>query len=389
MGFLTRNRRSPIALDIGAGGVKMLQLVASGSDLRVAASGRWDVPQAVPEEPGVNRERLIQEISSILREGRFKGRNVITSLSSSDLRINNIRLPHLGPDEMYEAILDEARSRLKFPIEPDQLRYLDAGGVREGTESREEIIVFAAPQEVIDDHLRLLDDLGLQPMAIDAQPIASFRAFGRRLRRQSDEETVTVVVEVGVDSTRVLVARGRDVLFIKRIDIGGRTLTQATADQLGLSLDEAHDLRMRVMREFNRDFGPRPEGTDDEHDEMARLFWAVYDGMRDKAIMLAREISLCLRYCSVTFRGLRPDRVFVTGGNAYDPAMLALFNEHTGVQCEVGKPLQGIDLSDDQLRSDRRGALAEWAVCCGMALRGLESSRKNREADDARYRLSA
>jgi len=73
----------------------------------------------------------------------------------------------------------------------------------------------------------------------------------------------------------------------------------------------------------------------------------------------------------VTFRGLRIDQLTLTGGEAYDRAVFDLLKERLGVECAVGQPLKGIDVSAVSLGTDRRRELCEWAICTGLALRGM------------------
>jgi type IV pilus assembly protein PilM len=204
-----------------------------------------------------------------------------------------------------------------------------------------------------------------------------FRSFERCLRRTEDEQRVSVVIDIGLSGASVVVARGRQILFIKSIDVGGKRLSEAVAGQLNLSYDEACEMRLRSVREsvmHNR--VPKPA------DAMGRgpqtcidpssVNWTIHDALRAEMEGLAKEVALCLRYCSVTFRGLRCDRVTVVGGEAYDPAVIQLLSEHLGIDCAIGQPLRGVDTSNVDVGGDRRGMLAEWSTCAGLAVRNLE-----------------
>ena len=115
----------------------------------------------------------------------------------------------------------------------------------------------------------------------------------------------------------------------------------------------------------------------------------MLDAIRPAVTQLAKEISLCVRYCSVTFRGLRPEKVTLTGGEAYDPALVELLREHLDAEILVGRPLQGLDVSNVDLGADRRGVLTEWAVCAGLAARGQRARKELEEAEHEQRRLSA
>ena len=103
---------------------------------------------------------------------------------------------------------------------------------------------------------------------------------------------------------------------------------------------------------------------------------------------LAREISLCLRYYSVTFRGHRPNRVRLVGGEANDPQLQSILNTALPIPAEAGRLMSSVKL-DRMKPADRRGSLSEWSVALGLGLKmttGRFGSREGtpREAGAAR-----
>ena len=385
--LLFRRKHWPIGLDIGRHSIKMLQLRKVGQTVCVSACARWEFADGAGADPKQRRRETVNAVREMLRDHRFRGRRVVSALSSEDLNIKNVRLPQMPEDELMSALEQEARARFGYEAATDQLCCLHAGQVRAGNEMRNEIIILEVPAAKVAEHLSLLADAGLRVEHIDAEPVALFRGMGRLLRRRMDEQAVSVVLDVGLLGSRVVVARGRRIVFIKSIDIGGRKLTEAVARQLNLEYTEAAELRARMMH----DGAARRSRQGDAacaHDRDS-VEWTVHDAVRGEVEALAREVALCLRYCSVTFRGLRPERITVTGGQAYDPALIRLLNEHMNIECVVGEPLKGIEYSGVDFGSDRRAPLSEWAVCAGLALRNLTPRERTREADHAERRLSA
>ena len=381
------SRRWPIGLDLGADSIKMLQMQRSSGQIRVSACGRWQVPASIDANPAQYREAAASAIGNMLREGKFRGRRAVSALSSDQLTIKNVRLPIMPPGELPDAVLWEAKERFDFEISHDRLAYFNAGEVRQGTETGQEIIMMAVPSEVLDDHMALLSDSGLSPEHIDAQPVALFRSFERFLRRRADDDTVSVLVDIGLNTTRVVVARGRQIVFIKSVDIAGRKLNEAVAKQLNLGYAEASELRSRIMREFESgDFADKDSNAAMGPESVS---WTVYDALRAEAEALAREVSLCLQYCLVTFRGLRPRNITITGGQAYDPALIELLSKNLNLECVIGRPMRNIDVSGADVGADRRGMMCEWAVCSGLAIRDMDTRCSARRSEDAERRLSA
>ncbi|MCE5276644.1 MAG: pilus assembly protein PilM [Planctomycetaceae bacterium] len=371
-------RHWPIGLDIGADSINMIQFRRAGTTTAVNACGRYRFAEGETQSPALRRKAIVKAVREMLRRG-FQGRSVITSLSCSDLAIKNIRVPH--GEDIHDAVVREAQQRFNFDIGPDQLRYLVAGDVRNGNEEHTEVLMLAVREETVRELLETLAEAGLSPLHIEPEPVPMFRVFEQRLRRRVDEENVSVIVDIGCSGTRVVVARGRDIIFIKVIDIGGRKLNEAVARQLNLTTAEAADMRMRSGRPHRR--------GDDAAGEGESLNWTLYDAVRSEGEAIAREVALCLRYCSVTFRGLRPERVMLTGGEAHDASLVRLLGEQLNVECQVASPLQGVDLSGVDLGGERRGTLPEWAICAGLAMRGIDLRDDSQETGHDRRRLSA
>ncbi len=96
----------------------------------------------------------------------------------------------------------------------------------------------------------------------------------------------------------------------------------------------------------------------------------MVDAITAVAEQLAREISLCFRYYTVTFRGKRVERAVFSGGEAYEKILLNVLERQLDVGIEVAQPLKGFDMMNFSFDSDGRGLLCEWAVAVGLGLKG-------------------
>ncbi|HSV27439.1 MAG TPA: hypothetical protein VLH60_06055, partial [Sedimentisphaerales bacterium] len=97
----------------------------------------------------------------------------------------------------------------------------------------------------------------------------------------------------------------------------------------------------------------------------------VSEAMNGAIEELAREISLCFRYCAVTFRGKKPGRVIFTGGNAQEHAVLDALRRHMTIDVEIAQPLGSFDTSEVRF-PDNSGLHCDWAVAVGLSLKGCE-----------------
>ena len=181
--------------------------------------------------------------------------------------------------------------RFGLKTETHEIRFISAGNIRQGDEIKNEIILFAIDKESLKEHIEMLEQAGVTPVAIDTVPCALFRSLQRSLRRTADQEKANVFVDVGSSHTTVIIGKAGEIIFAKQIDIAGEQINRQIASRLGIGLDEAVHLRSKL----------RNEAEAGEIEPAMRQI--VIDSMNSVIDELAREISLCFRYYAVTFRG--------------------------------------------------------------------------------------
>ena len=374
-GLKTRCLR-PIGLDIGHNSIKMIQLLMNGEQISVIAAEKARIDPSINGDGQKRRGFVISAIRRMLENGNFHRRNVISCLPNDGLKITSLRLAEAQSDGIEQTLKKEVVQRFGLDPDKDAMKYVVAGNVHQGDEIKNELILFAADNETVKSHIDMLEEAGLRPVSIDTIPCALFRSFERLLRRQEDKEHTVVFVDVGNQFTTVVFGRRGEISFVKQIPAGGEKFDEEIAVKLGIDIGEAEMLRERLQMEKSLST-PRPnlaeQGPDDNEQKLeASTRQAIVDAVSEVAEELTREISLCLRYYTVTFRGKRVGRAFFTGGGAYEYIFLDVLKRQLAVKVEVAQPLKGFDMSIENLNfdSDRRGLLCEWTVALGLSLKG-------------------
>jgi type IV pilus assembly protein PilM len=379
--LITRGLR-PIGLDIGHNYIKMLQLVISNRQIGVLAADKVRIDPKINGDGQERRRFVVSAIKQMLADGNFHGRNVVSCLPSDKLKITSLRVSETETGQMEQTLAKEAANRFALNPDTDAIKYIHAGSVQQGDEVKNELILFATDNETIKDHIAMLEEARLKPVAIDTVPGALFRSFERSLRRQEDKERTFVFADIGSQFTTVVFGRAGEICFVKQIALGGENFDREIAARLGIEIFEAAMLRSRLRIErglpaseaelINQD----PDNRSQSLDTTTRQ--VIADAIATVAQELAREISLCLRYYTVTFRGKRMERAFLSGGEAYESVLLNVLARTLAVEIEVAQPLKGFDLSGEgihiNLDGDRRGLLCEWAVAVGLSLKGLDTA---------------
>ncbi len=359
---LTRSQVQPIGLDIGHDGVKMLQVETVGQTLAVVAAARQPFAAPARENPELRLASAVDLIRQMFRQGGFSGRRVVTAVPREILHVKNLRMPLIPQHELAAAVRFEARNIFPFDTDKAHIQILPAGEVRQGIDVRQEVIVLAARHEDVNAFVEQIHRCGCVLESMDVEACALYRSQERFIRRREDEQDVNILVDVGYRRCKIVIGRGRDISFMKSIDIGSQHLHEAVSRKLGITMDEARALRRRLI-----EAAPGP-GLSLDAVRRDSVRQAVFDATRSTMEQLSREIALCLRYYSVTFRGQRPAKLRLFGGEAADPLLLGVLNAGLSIPVEAGRPLFSVDTSRMDA-ADRMGYMSEWASAFGLSLK--------------------
>lgn len=379
----TRGLR-PIGLDIGHHSIKMIQLTINGSQISVVAADKARLDASRESNSEERRRSVILAIKRMLTKGNFRGRNVVSCLPNSRLKITSLRLAEIETDQIEQALDKEAAHRFGLDPANDAINYMLAGSVRQGDEIKNELILFATDDETIRNHIAMLEEAQLRPVAIDTIPCALFKSFERSLRRQEDKERTVVFVDIGSRFTTVVFGRGGEICFVKEMEFGGEKLNQEIATKLGIDINEVLMLRgrLRMERELQSPHSSSTTQTCPAREQRLDNFTrqVMIDAINKVAEMLARELSMCFRYYTVTFRGKTVEKAIFSGGEAYENILLDFLRQQLRVEIEVAQPLRGFDVKNVKFNGSKQDLFCEWAVAVGLSLKGWNGDSGEKEA---------
>ena len=364
----TGSRPWPFGLDVAADGIRMLQFAPAGNKIAVCAGAQWKShPHLESDEKNIDAAMVA--VHEMLDEGGFLGRQTVTSIPASDIRLETMRVPEAPQEELRISLLQHAHEL--FDIDPSRyhLSVVRSGFVLNAQPPCHEWILMAMPHEICRRRIEWIEAMDLSVFALQPEPLSLFESIRRQRRRSSDRRSAHAAVHLSQASTLVVIAHAGQILLVKNIGFGGDRLTAAAADNLGLEFEEADLLR----RQIRNDFAHRAHQAHmtslnaSEFGPSNTILWTVHDAMREEVEALISEIGLCLRYCSNTFGTPLIEHITLAGDGAWDPSIIHLLKEHLGVRCEDASPLRAMDVTECPLFGDRRNSMADWTLCAGLA----------------------
>ncbi len=346
----SRTQSTPIGLHLSARSVMMVQLSGSPGRTELSALAHSQLPPRGAQTDDQYDDAVATTLRLMVSGHPFRGRSVVSCVTADDLFLQSVRLPQLPPEEIEKVVRWEADERLPYPAQNAELRYLLAGQVRQESTVKQEVVLMACQQSVLQRHLRVLDRAGLTPRAVDVEPCAVLRAFRHGLSENTDR---VAYLHLGDNLTTVVIADGDAILFLKYVATGGRELDQAVAKHLELEPAEANRLRASVTG----------SAALDSQNEIHR---SVIEATRPLLESLTSEVELCFRYFVVTFRGQPVTKLFVTGRDA--SAWLAEYlGQSLACPVEVGNPFVSLCRQPHTRPALERPG--HWTTALGLSLR--------------------
>lgn len=243
---------SVVGLNIGNETIKAVELRGKGTDVAVTAIGSVATPpDCLSNGVILNPVSLASALRDLFAQSGIKSRNVITSVSGSGaLVVRVLEVPRMSDADLVENINTDLERYIPFP--PNEV-VKDFRPLRELPSDPDapnmEVLLAAAQNEVIDQHLQVLNDAKIQPQAIDVEPLAAARAVFYNTPQNGSDGLVdysqaTALVNIGATNTEISVLRGDILVFTRSVPVGGQALTQALADTLGMSWPDAEQLKI-------------------------------------------------------------------------------------------------------------------------------------------------
>ncbi|ADW22670.1 MULTISPECIES: type IV pilus assembly protein PilM [Thermus] len=366
---LFKPRVEALGLEIGAANLKLVELSGNPPALRALAT-RPTPPGMLVEGVIAEPQALAQELKELLAEARTKKRYVVTAVPNPSVILRTLQVPKMPLKEMEEAVRWEAERYIPFPIDEVVLDFAPLDPLAEVADGEQvEVMVGAARQEAVASLLEALRGAGLTPIILDVKPFAGLYPLEAQL--SSDPEGVSVAVEIGAESTSLVLLKGDRPLAVRILTLSGKDFTEAIGKSFGLDFLTAEEVK--------RTYGLATIPTEDEEllldfdAERERYSPAkIYDAIRPILVELTQEIRRSLEFFRVQLGDIQPEVGYLYGGGSRLRGLSTLLTDTLGVNFTVPDPWQGIQVDPKRFDLDKIKEMGpEFLVPVGLALRGV------------------
>ena len=372
MGLSIGSQPIPIGLDIGTDHVRAAQVKSSGGNFVLSGYGRVDIPMgAVVEGEIVDQAAVSTAIKELWRRSGVKGKDVAIGVSNQKVVVRLIDLPYMERDELAGAIQYQAQDYIPIPVEEAILDFQIIGDyMTPADEHMMEVLLVAAQRDMIDAAVHAVESAGLRLSSIDVTSFAIVRALlgasTSVLPDEGESGEATAVIHISSGITNIAVVERGVPRFNRVSSLAGNQFTQAIANVLNLTYDEAEQLKiMAGLPDIETGQSPASAaGLDPQAVQVAQ------DALEREVNKFIAEVRRSLDYYLTQTTQVRTIRRIHLTGSGAQLANFAMYLEK-GLQAEVvlADPLAFVQVTNsvsEIVSEDRMGS----APVIGLALGG-------------------
>jgi len=346
MSLFTRKEKTVaglIGVDIGAGGIKVVELVPDKSRLRLATYGYSD-----KKSPGAGGTPLIDDpkkaaaiLVEIIKQAKIKSVNANAALPSQHVfhAVVTIPQPRDAKTDLKPIIESQVKKLLPMPIDemiidsmvidkhllPVELSK-ESGASDQGSGNKKDqelktkgdkhirVLISGAPKKLVAKYVEIFKLAKLNLTSLETEAFALIRSLVGK------DKARIMIVDIGYERTNLSIIDQGIPYLHRSIKAGGADVTKMIAKQMGVSLEQAEQTKLDLAISTSQ--GEIPPV------------------LQEAMMPILHEIKYALElYAQQSFHdNSSVEKIIITGGSAHLPQIDPFLTKALNINVYIGDP---------------------------------------------------
>ena len=340
-------------LDIGAHSIKVCEVSGSIGKVKVERFGIFSLSEAAIIEDEIQKpSELVDAIVEAMKRANIKSRIACLGLYGPNTMTKRLNTPEGTKEEIEDHVLWEAEQYITFGADDSNIDFHIVG---ENEGGGKDAIFAAIRNDVIDSFSGVLKLAKLNPKIIDLNVLALSNIF-EEVAGDSLEEysTGTLLLDFGAQTTKIVVYKRGGPIFTKEISVGGGLITEEIQRQMGVSYEEAEDLKTRP----------------DENGNLPEEIVSIINTQLDQQLA---EIRKNINFYVTQGSAEKVNYCFVTGGSSLLPGFIDKFSAVSGLPVERLDIFSKVKIDVNKVGKNLEEIAAISPIVIGLAMRKFNS----------------
>jgi type IV pilus assembly protein PilM len=343
-----------IGLKVGASQIAASRIINNGTAKLMQLARTPLAPGIVVAGEVRDVPALGQALDRFFTENKLPRRGIRLGIGTNRVGVRTLDIEGIDDErQVGNAVRFRAHEALSIPIDQAVLDYHVIGeSVDESGVLSRRVVLAAAYREPIDHYIEACRLARLQLVGIDLEAFALLRAVAPPSENGSGAAAL-VALSLGHDRSTLAISDGAVCDFTRVLEWGGGKLEAAIGRDLGMTGEEAAELKHLVSLES--------DAVESDDPRVVRARAAVHR----EAQTLARELVASLQFYQTQPGSLPISEILVTGGTSQLPGLVEEIERLTRARVRAADPLSGVQA---ERGVGDRDDLASLTVAIGLGV---------------------
>lgn len=335
-------------IDLGAHSIKVCEVAGSPGKIKIDKIGQFVLSEAaIIEDEFQKPSEIVDGLLEAIESSGIKSKTGCFGLYGPNTMTKRLNVPEGSKEEIEDHIMWEAEQYITFGADESQISFHIIG---ENEGGGKDALVAAARTDIIESFSNILTDAKLTTKIVDLNVIALSNVFEEVYKDDLDDYSQgTLLIDFGAQSTKIIIYKRGGPIFTKELPIGGGLITEEIQRQMGVSYEEAEDLKT-------------------SGDEKGNLPQEILNIITTQIEQQVSEVRKNINFYVTQGSAEKVDYCFITGGNSLLPGLLEKLAASTGLEVERLDIFSKIKM-DAKSDKDLEYLSAVSAVSIGLAMR--------------------
>lgn len=345
-----------VGVDIGLSAVK-IALLSNPKKNKFRLDHYAAIPlseAAIIEDEMQKPEEIIDALKQALSDAKIKTRICNLGMAGPNTMTKRMQVPDGTKEDIEDNILWESEQYIPFGAEDSEVDFAILRKIDE--DEVVDAIVAAAKISVVETYMEALTNAGLIVRRVDLNVFAVNNMFeliaAQDLPVYSEEGAI--IVDFGAQTTTVMVYKDGGPVLTKEIPVGGVLITEEIQRQMGVSYEEAEDLKT----------------SGDENGNLPEEILAIIQSQIENQMA---EIKKVLNFFIAAGSSEQVAHCFVTGGSCRLPGIAEALEEVIGMEPRYLNPFDVVEYDKKAFDEEALSDIATTGmVSMGLGLRKIK-----------------
>ena len=336
-------------IDIGAHSIKVCEVSGAPGKFKVDKFGAYVLSEAaIIEDEFQKPSEIVEGLQEAMKRAGIKSKVGCMGLYGPNTMTKRLNVPEGTKEEIEDHIMWEAEQYITFGADESQISFHIIG---ENEGGGKDALVAAARTDVVENFSNILIESKIAAKIVDLNVLAISNVFEEVYKDELEEYSQgTLLIDFGAQSTKVIVYKRGGPIFTKELPIGGGLVTEEIQRQMGVSYEEAEDLKT----------------TTDDNGNLPQEVLNIINMQIDSQIA---EVRKNINFYVTQGSAEKVNYCFVTGGNSLLPGLIDKLGTVTGLDVKRLDVFSAIKVDDRKAEHGLEQLAAVSAVSIGLAMR--------------------